>query len=210
MTNDITILPIGDLFVQQRTKDGMFNATSLLKQWNKHFGTKKSINDFLEEEKNFSLDFFGKEMSSHSQRDADGVWLDEIRFRNLLVSLSPEYGMIEFPCMLFENDMHEKLFMDFKKLHKGGENNTCTYILTDNSGLYKIGKSNNVKKRLSAFMVGNPSCKLVAIIPLDVESIFHEHFKDKRVTGEWFRLSESDLGEIMKFMESGELIWSRT
>lgn len=33
-TNNVMVRPMGDFVVQQRTKDGMFNATSLLKQWN--------------------------------------------------------------------------------------------------------------------------------------------------------------------------------
>lgn len=52
-TNQIMIRPMGQFHVEQRTKDGMFNATSLLKQWNlnsQNFGElkKKEIKDFFE------------------------------------------------------------------------------------------------------------------------------------------------------------------
>ena len=33
-TNQIRIRPMGEFKVTQRTKDGFFNATDLLKQWN--------------------------------------------------------------------------------------------------------------------------------------------------------------------------------
>ena len=33
-TNNVMVRPMGDFVVQQRTKDGMFNATDLLRQWN--------------------------------------------------------------------------------------------------------------------------------------------------------------------------------
>lgn len=37
-TNQIMVRPMGDFEVTQRTKDGFFNATELLKQWNKKAG----------------------------------------------------------------------------------------------------------------------------------------------------------------------------
>lgn len=41
------IRPLGEFEVTQRTKDGMFNATELLKQWNSSNGMKKEVNDFI-------------------------------------------------------------------------------------------------------------------------------------------------------------------
>lgn len=38
---------MGGFVVHQRTKDGMFNATSLIDQYNKHSGKKKEIKDFF-------------------------------------------------------------------------------------------------------------------------------------------------------------------
>lgn len=35
-TNNIMVRPMGQFKVEQRTKDGMFNATALLKQWNEY------------------------------------------------------------------------------------------------------------------------------------------------------------------------------
>ncbi len=39
---------MGEFEVNQRTKDGFFNATKLLNQWNKNLGAKKSIDHFFE------------------------------------------------------------------------------------------------------------------------------------------------------------------
>lgn len=38
---------MGDFKVEQRTKDGFFNATALLRQWNDSRGMKKEIDDYL-------------------------------------------------------------------------------------------------------------------------------------------------------------------
>lgn len=47
-TNQVMIRPMGDFSVMQRTKDGMFNATTLLKQWNDSTGQKKTIAHYFE------------------------------------------------------------------------------------------------------------------------------------------------------------------
>jgi hypothetical protein len=41
------IRKMGDFEVIQRTSDSMFNATLLIKQWNRHSGMKKEIDDFF-------------------------------------------------------------------------------------------------------------------------------------------------------------------
>lgn len=51
-TNQNLIRKMGGFDVIQRTSDGMFNATLLMKQWNESNGSKKEIKHFLEENKN--------------------------------------------------------------------------------------------------------------------------------------------------------------
>lgn len=51
-TNNIILRPMGQFQVEQRTKDGMFNATALLKQWNLNtqkngYLKEKGIDNFL-------------------------------------------------------------------------------------------------------------------------------------------------------------------
>lgn len=46
-TNVNLIRTMGNFEVVQRTKDQMFNATSLIKQWNKETGMKKEVKDFF-------------------------------------------------------------------------------------------------------------------------------------------------------------------
>lgn len=47
ITNQNLIRPMGCFKIEQRTKDGMFNATSLLRQWNETMGTNKELKDFF-------------------------------------------------------------------------------------------------------------------------------------------------------------------
>lgn len=46
-TSVIMTRRMGQFEVLQRTKDGMFNATALLNQWNRAAGMKKEMNDYL-------------------------------------------------------------------------------------------------------------------------------------------------------------------
>lgn len=48
ITNNIMKRPLANFTVEQRTKDGMFNATTLLKQWNEANGQQKTIAHYLE------------------------------------------------------------------------------------------------------------------------------------------------------------------
>lgn len=50
-TNQLMIRKMGEFDVAQRTKDEMFNMSSLLKQWNVSRGHKKELNDFLNNKK---------------------------------------------------------------------------------------------------------------------------------------------------------------
>jgi hypothetical protein len=49
-TNKVMIRRMGQFEVLQRTKDGMFNATELLKQWNKYSDQRKEIKGFTRTE----------------------------------------------------------------------------------------------------------------------------------------------------------------
>ena len=48
ITNQILTRQLGAYKVEQRTKDGMFNATALLRQWNETMGTNKRMQDFFD------------------------------------------------------------------------------------------------------------------------------------------------------------------
>jgi len=74
-----------------------------------------------------------------------------------------------------------------------------TYIFKDNSaGLYKIGRSTNPESRHQTIYTSNPSASILMICDQDIESELHKKYFDKKVTREWFSLSDSDLQEIFE------------
>lgn len=71
---------------------------------------------------------------------------------------------------------------------------------------YKIGMTSNLASRKAWFDIHLPhKTELIHTIPcndaLRLERHLHEHFKDKRLNGEWFSLSEADIAEVKWFVE---------
>lgn len=126
-TNQVLVRAMGQFQVEQRTKDGMFNATSLLKAWNsavklntqnsgdlkkkdmKEFfdnkGTKEFINALIEEEN------LNRENSPYlsSRGKNGGTWMHPILFVKFAMWLNPrfEVQVIKFvydQLIKFRND----------------------------------------------------------------------------------------------------------
>jgi hypothetical protein len=79
------------------------------------------------------------------------------------------------------------------------------YLVRANTGEFKIGYSVDVQKRLKAFSVQPPfEYELIHSIPVDdmaqAELMLHEKFLDKRIRGEWFKLSDEDVFEIAQIV----------
>lgn len=72
-------------------------------------------------------------------------------------------------------------------------------------GFYKIGYSYNPHKRLENIKCASPNeTRLVLSFPIHnvkiVEKELHNRFKDKRIRGEWFELSDGDLQDITNIL----------
>lgn len=107
-TNQIMTRPMGNFHVEQRTKDGYFNATTLMKQWNLHtqdsgYVKKKEIKEYLENKstqdflsaliKEENLDG-GNSPYVTSKARADrggGTWMHPIMFIDFAMWLNPAF-----------------------------------------------------------------------------------------------------------------------
>lgn len=120
-TNQIMTRPMGCFSVEQRTKDGMFNATALLKQWNESAGEKKEIKKFFEnqstkefiaaliEEENLDGQKSAYVKSKASRGKNVGTWMHPILFVKFAMWLNPrfEVQVIKFvydQMMFFRNE----------------------------------------------------------------------------------------------------------
>lgn len=133
MKTGVTMLrKMGVFDVYQRTNDGMFNATSLLKQWNSSNGTKKEVSKFFElgGTKEF-VDILLSEENLNTQKLAylttrgkanGGTWMHPYLFVKFAMWINPrfEYHVVKF--------VYDELI---KQRHQAGDN----YILLSASGM---------------------------------------------------------------------------
>ena len=90
------------------------------------------------------------------------------------------------------------------------ENDEChVYLMVDNTNhFHKIGISNKPEYREKTLQSEKPTIELVChkLFPTrkiseSIEKALHESFKDKRLRGEWFDLSEEDISNIKKTLQ---------
>lgn len=105
-TNQIMTRPMGDFHVEQRTKDGYFNATSFVKQWNLHTQNsgdvkKKEIKDYLDNKatKEFLSALIQEENLNGENspyltsrgKYSGGTWMHPIMFIDFAMWLNPAF-----------------------------------------------------------------------------------------------------------------------
>jgi hypothetical protein len=79
---------------------------------------------------------------------------------------------------------------------------TYVYVLIDkNTRYYKIGRSKNPLKREKTLQSEKPTIEMIYSHDARIkdEKVLHDYFKSKRVRGEWFDLSGSDLQYIKEY-----------
>lgn len=109
-TNQIMIRQMGEFSVKQRTKDGFFNATELLKQWNRVSGMKKEVTKFLDlgstselvkiimEREDLHTQDSTYVKSRASRGDNAGTWMHPVLFIDFAMWINPsfKYDVIKF------------------------------------------------------------------------------------------------------------------
>ena len=87
----------------------------------------------------------------------------------------------------------------FKVLNIEKRKEHYTYVMSDDNGYYKIGRSIYPERRESVLSTGNPTLKLLFFINGNREKELHDHFANKRVKGEWYNLNKNDLKYIKNY-----------
>lgn len=165
------IRKMGNFNVVQRTKDSMFNATQLLKQWNKYSGQKKMMSHFLE---NISTKEFIKVlendndtsyrnsviMKSRANKGINaGTWMHPYLFIDFAMWLNPKFKLevIKFVYdQLIEfrhsaGDMYRGLtnsLMKFKDVNYSQVAKGLNWITFDKheSGIRQVASQNQLKE----------------------------------------------------------------
>ena len=80
------------------------------------------------------------------------------------------------------------------------------FYIIGSRGDYKLGYTKNIKKRLSQYYTHNPDIQLLYLYKgsdsYQIERDMHSKYCGFRVSGEWFKLSESELIDIISTCSS--------
>ena len=97
-----------------------------------------------------------------------------------------------------EEELKLELFNDWTKV----------YIMIDkNTGYYKIGRSKKPKYREKTLQSEKPTIEMLFNYKgtHEDETYLHNHFKAKKIRGEWFDLNGSNLNEIKMYFNNKEI-----
>lgn len=160
------------------------------------------------------IHFQGQTMRrSLKDRKVLSVWMDNVCEQ--LNSLLDEYNdKLAFEVMNIKNKLYANMIERAKPIMDSAKqydlrNKVCangigllpvddfqTYLVKDyNNGLVKIGKSKDIHTRLR--VLGNKDKQLIAYVRKDIETVLHREYKGKRIKGEWFNLTDTEINKII-------------
>ena len=111
--------------------------------------------------------------------------------------------------LLMENRMRESVLNDQQREREqeAKQQENYIYLMRHQNGLVKIGKSVNPKARERTLQAEDPRLEMfyVAKKPERYERRLHQMFKEHRVRGEWFSLTDRQVQLVMFFLGCNEL-----
>jgi len=91
-------------------------------------------------------------------------------------------------------ELEGKIDKEVKPIEKTSKK---TYLMKNvRNGFYKIGVSNNPKKRERTLQSQEPEVKMVKVWSDNIEKELHLKYKEHRVRGEWFNLNKIQVKHI--------------
>ena len=97
-------------------------------------------------------------------------------------------------------ELHNELISDSKRAENKPENQGYVYFVQADGQHYKIGGTSNLKSRMKSLQVASPNdLRLIAWLEIndwpEKEDQLHEYFDDKKIHGEWFDITVSEIIE---------------
>lgn len=103
-----------------------------------------------------------------------------------------------------EEDIKIRFLSEYIELNSDNKQTFVYLILDKSTGYYKIGRSKNPKIRERTLQSEKPTLEMIVSfsgINLDEKNL-HSLFKEKRIRGEWFDLSGSDIEKIHNYFNN--------
>ena len=130
---------------------------------------------------------------------ADDFTYSENEFKNYLINKGYNKEFTDSILWIILDSYN--LMLQFLNSGKGSSKSRVlreTYIMTDSTGLYKIGKAIDPIKRLNQIKTGNISIKLIAYLKKDIEAHLHNKYKKYKYKREWFKFPDNVILDILK------------
>jgi hypothetical protein len=108
------------------------------------------------------------------------------------------------PILILKKENFYVEFMNQNRINRENSDTPQIYLmLNKKTGNIKIGRSKNPNFREKTLQGEEPEIQLISIweAPKNVESQLHKKYIEKRIRGEWFKLSFNDLKEIKEEMK---------
>ena len=124
----------------------------------------------------------------------------------------PVYSNAEIKCAEIKKWFGDtrKLSMDRFKEELKKRSQLCVYIGRNGDGLYKVGYSGNLEQREKQIATHNPKFKIIYKVKtpwaIGVETNLKKYLNCFKVSGEWFKVSDAKINEIIKSLEAYSLI----
>ena len=142
------------------------------------------------------------ELSRQRLKERYGIQNEEVL--QLVVVMNKLLDLNKQQLSLQEKRQKKTLIEKVNQLVSNAGEGYVYFVKEHANGTVKIGKALNPYQRiLKGFGVKIPfQLELLYLIrsdkPLVTEKLFHEHFRENQINGEWFRLSQADMDWITK------------
>jgi predicted GIY-YIG superfamily endonuclease len=98
----------------------------------------------------------------------------------------------------------------FKKVINSKKSIGYVYVMEcKRVGYFKIGYTNNISSRLKQLKTANPTIQITYYQKVnnmfELETFLHERFKNKKVKGEWFDLTNAEIVDIIDFLDKNKV-----
>lgn len=121
----------------------------------------------------------------------------------LLIDLGGKVHSDKVPRIVnFNGKVYTEGHLTYFSIFQQSKNKCGVYIIRiQNTDHFKIGITNDLKKRMSNFATGNPqNLKIEYFVATkhykSLEKHFHEIFKENRTKGEWFNFNETEFRDL--------------
>ena len=135
-------------------------------------------------------------------RDSSGSIMTKNQWEKFKKEIDILYKDIGSNKLILTNEISKTKDNYKNKIIKPRKIKGFVYLLQADNGFIKIGRTINVKNRMRMLSVQLPyKTKILGVIETDdcvgLEEKLHLEYKDKRVNGEWFRLTKDEIAELM-------------